>query len=422
MASGQIHVACADAGGRWTVKAADGLAVLGFDSRRHRLRRDYDRLRRPVALFWRPENGPERLAEQTIYGEDDPDAMTANLRGRIHREHDGAGIATAAAYDFKGNLLVTSRQMTAAYRDAVDWLHETCLEPTVYASETAYDALNRPIALTAPDRSVVRPIYNRANLVERIDVSLKGRGAFAPYLRHVEYNARGQRVAVVWGNGVTTRRHYDPMTSWLRRLFTQRDDDEAKLQDLHYAYDPVGNVSSVQDDAWQAKFFRNQVVRANGDYVYDAVYRLVSATGREHVGRPGRPWTSHDDAGRIRLPSPGDGNAMQHYRENYRYDPVGNILEVVHSAPGDGSWRRNYDYESIAANNRLGTTRVGAEEGRYNYDANGNMTSHGPSAGPQVGLQGSTDSNSSTSGDQWRSSDDLLCLRRQRKAREKGRR
>ncbi len=146
------------------------------------------------------------------------------------------------------------------------------------------------------------------------------------------------------------------------------------MQDLSYVYDPVGNITSIGDAAQQTIYFRNQVVRANGEYVYDAVYRLIAAAGREHAGSPQRPETSYDDAGRVRLPLPGDGHAMQRYREEYRYDAVGNILELIHAAPGDAGWRRKYDYDASDANNRLGTTRVGPTVDDYDYDAHGNMT------------------------------------------------
>ncbi len=373
----RIHQHSRDSGSRWTVNDVDGNPILGFDSRHHRLRYEYDRMRRPTALFVRTGDGREQLAERSEYGEAQPNAEAWNLRGRLYREYDGVGIVMAPSYDYKGNLLQSTRQMLADYREQVDWASAPRLEAEIFASETSYDALNRPVTLTAPDKTILRPLYNDANLLEQLAVSLKGAGAFEGFVRQIDYNARGQRVSIAYGNGARTTSDYDPLTFRLTRLKTRRDRDDALLQDLSYVYDPVGNITAIEDGAQQAVYFKNQVVRANGDYVYDAVYRLLAATGREHAGARGQPATSYDDAGRMRLPLPGDGHAMHHYREHYRYDAAGNILELIHAAPNEGSWRRHYGYDGIATDNRLSVTQVGSAADRYGYDANGNMTRMG---------------------------------------------
>jgi hypothetical protein len=64
--------------------------------------------------------------------------MASNLRGRLYAEYDGAGIAIAASYDFKGNLLRTTRQMLADYRAPVDWTAPTLREAEVFSSQTSY--------------------------------------------------------------------------------------------------------------------------------------------------------------------------------------------------------------------------------------------------------------------------------------------
>ena len=85
-------------------------------------------------------------------------------------------------------------------------------------------------------------------------------------------------------------------------------------------------------------------------YVYDALYRLIEATGREHLGQaaaarhavpPGAT-----DAARVGLPQPGDGAAMARYTERYSYDAVGNLLRMAHRSadPAYGGWTRDYRY------------------------------------------------------------------------------
>jgi len=356
-----------DAGERWTVADISGKPLLTFNSRDFRLRYDYDPLRRPTSLFVRSGAGPEKLAERMEYGESQPGAARHNLLTKPYRQFDGSGVLTTSSYDFKGNLLRGARQLLVDFRDATDWANSPRLEPGVFSSETSYDALNRPVALIAPDRSVSRPAYNERSLLYRLEVSLKGPDAFSPYVTDMTYNAKGQRESIDYGNGAHTFSHYDPLTFRLAHLKTTRGG--AGLQDLSYVYDPVGNITSILDAAQQAVYFRNQVVKANGDYFYDAVYRLIQASGREHHSGP----TNWDDRGRVGLHLPGDGHAMRNYREHYRYDAAGNIQELRHDAGPSGTWRRQYQYGQIESNNHLTRTSIGQAMEDYTYDSDGNM-------------------------------------------------
>lgn len=51
----------------------------------------------------------------------------------------------------------------------------------------------------------------------------------------------------------TTRHHYDP-------VFPQHHAglaDPQVLQQLHYSYDPSGNITEIHDEAYEPVFFRN---------------------------------------------------------------------------------------------------------------------------------------------------------------------
>ena len=168
--------------------------------------------------------------------------------------------------------------------------------------------------------------------------------------------------------------------------------DQRGVQDLAYYYDPVGNVTQISDDAdtQDVIFFRNQRVDPTASYRYDPLYRLLTATGREHLGQTGGGPTppqqvTNDDSFRAGLPQPGDGNAMGTYTETYSYDPVGNIVSIAHQV-SSGSWTRRYadtDQSQITATetgNRLTATSLpgdpaaGPYTGIYSHDAHGNMT------------------------------------------------
>jgi RHS repeat-associated protein len=395
-----VHTASMDAGERWTLADAAGQPVRSWDSRGHAFRTEFDPLRRPTRRFVTGSDpaesdprvlGRDVLVEQTVYGEDqpgedepdedepdedEPDDRALNLRGRIRAVHDTAGVVTYDGYDFKGNPLGSTRQLTRDHLDVPDWAGPVDLEPTAYAATTSYDALNRVTATTSPDGSVVRPSYNEAGLLERVDAVLDGEPT--PVVAAIDYDSRGQRVEIRYGNGATTTYTYDPLTFRLTRLRTVCDGD--LLQDLGYTYDPIGNITRIRDDAQQTVFFRNQRVEPSNDYRYDPTYQLIQAAGREQLGEtPPDPF----DSSRTGLPHPGDGNAMGAYRETYAYDAAGNILQVRHlgSDPAQPGWTRRYTYaepsliEPALTSNRLSATQVGTGTPEsHAYDPHGNMT------------------------------------------------
>ena len=166
---------------------------------------------------------------------------------------------------------------------------------------------------------------------------------------------------------------YDPVTFLVRRILTVRASDNATLQDLNYTYDPIGNITQIRDAAQQTIYFNNQIVSPQNDFIYDAIYRIVSATGREHIGQNAP--VSEFDANRTNLAHPADGNAMQRYLQQYDYDGVGNMLAMVHSSgsgPFINQWTRHFTPSVI--NNQLSSSQVGARLESYSYDVHGNMT------------------------------------------------
>jgi hypothetical protein len=154
------------------------------------------------------------------------------------------------------------------------------------------------------------------------------------------------------------------------------------IQNQKYTYDPVGNIVHFSDMAQQTVFFRNQRVDPCNSYTYDALYRLIDATGREKIGSHHKS-TNAGVSGRSNHPH--DGKAMSRYVERYSYDEVGNILSVQHASddPSSSGWTRNYEYREPSYleperrySNRLSQTRVGTRLEPYQYDRTaGNITS-----------------------------------------------
>src|SRR5262249_11491413 len=137
----------------------------------------------------------------------------------------------------------------------------------------------------APDKSVYHPSYNEANLLDKVEVNFRDAGVATSFVNNIDYSAKGQRELIKYKNGATTTYEYDPDTFRLTHLKTTRQSDNAQLQDLFYSYDPVGNITSIRDDAQQTIYFNNSVIKPHADYTYDAIYRLIEATGREHIGQ-----------------------------------------------------------------------------------------------------------------------------------------
>jgi hypothetical protein len=147
------------------------------------------------------------------------------------------------------------------------------LEAEVFTVVTSFDALNRPVTLTTPGESVIHLFYNEASLLERVEANLRSSASATVFVRNLDYNAKGQRELIEYGNGVSTTYEYDPLTFRLTSLRTLRGGE--RLQDFFYTYNPAGNITHIRDDAQQTIYFRNKLVEPSSDYTYDALHKPV---------------------------------------------------------------------------------------------------------------------------------------------------
>jgi len=210
--------------------------------------------------------------------------------------------------------------------------------------------MNRPVTETTPDGKVRTYEYNKAGLLERVLLDV------VEYVSSIEYNEKGQRTEIYFGNGSKTRFDYDTANFRLTRLLTTRNTGNVVLQDLRYTYDPEGNIVEQTDDAVQTEIFGNTLISPTGKYEYDALYRLTKAQGREQLNLAMATDVDHLTT----------GNDMQNYTQLYTYDELGNMQSVN----SQGKWTRSYEYDT--ATNRLLNTGQGLN---YTYDAHGNMIS-----------------------------------------------
>lgn len=449
-----LHQASMEAGASWVLSDIQGNTIRTWDSRGHNKTSSYDALRRLSSRTVRgttdksdPRTIPKDITiDKVEYGENRPNADSLNIRGRIFQHFDSAGVIVNArladngdpieAFDFKGNLLHSTRRLVTDYAAIPDWSVDTSLDIEFFESSTRYDALNRVIQSVAPhsnspraQRNVAQPIYNQRGLLEQIDVWLSrptepnkliNADVEEPSvvgITSIGYDAKGQRLRIDYKNGASTRYRYDSNTFRLVQIYTLRgaafthDCDNPSpppptiaspevpppgascgLQNLSYTYDAAGNVTHIRDGAQQTIYFRNKRVEPSNDYVYDARYRLIQAVGREHLGQNNRQNPPDPfDTGKARLDQPGDGAAMGAYAEMYVYDDTGNLTTIKHTGtdPALPGWTRSYAYSEpsliedgtggsrLKTSNRLSKTISGSDGAAvtpYTYDVHGNTT------------------------------------------------
>lgn len=138
-------------------------------------------------------------------------------------------------------------------------------------------------------------------------------------------------------------------------------------------------------------FYDNTVTDGSQQFEYDAIYRLVSAKGREHASLTSAVQRDNNDVPINNLPHNNDANAMRPYQQAFVYDKIGNIEQMIHTAlgsspPPGASWNRRYDYGPFTGvvpnTNRLRSTSLPGDtpgtvpySAVHTHDAHGNITS-----------------------------------------------
>ncbi|HMX08987.1 MAG TPA: hypothetical protein PKA87_15740, partial [Microthrixaceae bacterium] len=382
-----------DAGARWALPDAQGRPLRTWDSRDNVRRFTYDALNRPTHAYLKHDTDDEVLQQRIVYGESlGASADDTNHRGQVYRVYDSAGCLTSVAYDFKGNLLASERRLAEDYTTTPDWIDlalETdpgdihtaaaaLLEAETFTTAWTYDALSRVLTQTTPDTSVTTQTFGVGGMLQSVAVNIRGAEEATDIVTNIDYNARGQRMVIEYGNGSTTDYAYDPRTFRVTRIHTDRPNDAPDLrsvQDLRYHYDPVGNIARIRDEAQQGVFFDNAYADPTQSFKYDPTYRLIEATGREHA-----TLTMPTPEGFAPIAHPQDVQSQRNYVQLYTYDPVGNIARMTHKVGGVVDWARGYAYAS--GGNRLLATSLSGDDiddpgtysDEYEHDAHGNMT------------------------------------------------
>ncbi|WMJ75300.1 RHS repeat-associated core domain-containing protein [Cytophagaceae bacterium ABcell3] len=225
------------------------------------------------------------------------------------------------------------------------------------------------------ERKILLPRYNRSGALEQVGLKNTEASEEQVYVERIAYNARGQRTLIAFGNGMMTRYAYDEDNFRLKRLRTERYEKNGLAynyasgtvrQDNFYEYDLSGNITSIINRAPGSGVGGTDILEK--DYTYDALYRLLSATGRETATTAAEPW---DDTYRSHDPTLTRG-----YTQHYSYDKMGNIQGLQHIATG-GNFTRSFTYtenKNILEDITIGQTAYG-----FIHDVNGNIIREGES-------------------------------------------
>ncbi len=233
------------------------------------------------------------------------------------------------------------------------------------------------------NRRVMIPAYDKSGKMDRVYMQDSVGGTSVPYVQRIAYNARGQRLLISMNTdgmtnaaGIMTRYVYDDKNFRLLRMKSEKyalssttttdtyiPQSGTTKQDFAYSYDPLGNILKINDETPNGGIGGTSGLER--DFNYDALYRLLQATGRENL-----PYTSFpawEDVYRDDT----DANTVA-YTQQYDYDEMGNITVLKNAASGDNYVRYfNYNSGTPKPNNLLQGMTVGSNNYTYSYDANG---------------------------------------------------
>jgi RHS repeat-associated protein len=338
----------------------------------------------------------------------------ANLLGQLVRQYDGSGLAATIRRDFRGNVLEAQRRLNnQPTQSLISWSGDpqALLSAETFQQLGEFDALSRPVRsynwrrINLTRVAVVESKYNQRGFLSSQQLLVRAQKTAAGYavvaetvttnaIRDIHYDLRGQMQYVSLGNGTLTQYDYDPTTFRLTQMRTTRPSNAGNfptaramlsepgvVQQLLYSYDAVGNITEINDQAFEPVFFQNQQVSARARYEYDALYRLTLGSGRENGALRGAPVNLDGAAVSPGFPvSASDPNALRNYTQIFTYDAGVNIRELQHQAGSLGSWTRDYAYAlddaTQAASNRLWQTWTSGDKTTaitYSHDTHGNL-------------------------------------------------
>lgn len=307
-----------DAGVQVRLPGLAGQTLFNWDSRGTCREIAYDDLLRPVAVFEEGTGVPRRCAERFAYGRPGFGEALRNQLGQLIRHDDPAGSVLFEQFAITGQCCENTRHFVLE-SVVPDWPDADVERKVPLESEgatTQWRFSPQGSVLEQVDAAGHRQVFalTHDGRLRGVDLRLRYQTSDHPVVSDIRYNAEGQVTQELAGNGVLTTLSYRREDG--RLLMRHAQDQEGNVwQDLLYAYDPMGNVLSIEDQALPVRWFANQRIEPVSRYRYDSLCQLTHATGWEAGAAGGGP------------------TAVANYSQSYRYDAAGNLLELSHVGP-----------------------------------------------------------------------------------------
>ena len=265
--------------------------------------------------------------------------------GRVVESINANGVASRYTYDARGNVLSLTQAadtaITAVTRYEYDANGNRIKEIKENGSETVtteitYDARNLPTAKTVGNITV-SSVYNATgNMIRQID----GNGNTTTYT----YDNLGRRIASIDALGNTTGYRYD------------------ERGNVVTVVSPEGAQRFITYDAMNHKL-REVIDNAEKGYAYDALGRLI----RESDFNANVTSYTYDALGRLSKKTEAEGSYDEAVTR-YTYDAVGNMTAITDAKNA----RIVYIYDK--ANRRVKEIDADGSYQSVQYDGNGNIT------------------------------------------------
>ncbi|EEG86937.1 YD repeat protein (3 repeats) [Proteus penneri ATCC 35198] len=153
---------------------------------------------------------------------------------------------TYSHYSLQGAVISETQQFIVG--NNINWStgsEQSIQQAEKFTTQYTYDATGTVLEETDAKGNKRRIAYDIAGFVKQTWLTLKGQSEQA-ILRALTYSAAGQKLREEQGNGLVTTYEYEPETQRLLQVKTERPQGHALgakvMQDLRYAYDPVGNI------------------------------------------------------------------------------------------------------------------------------------------------------------------------------------
>jgi RHS repeat-associated protein len=315
----------------WLFTSAGDLAC-NWDARGFSTVTNYQAPIRRVANVVVSRDGASTMRLRLEYG----DSAASNNINMTVKTMDEAGVSTAPSFDLLGNALAIHRRYASEYKRSIDWSDpaKVGLEPATWTMEMRHNAVGEPVEQVLADKTGLLYHRYKNGALRSVETSFPGEPPRTSV--SLQYDANGQRRRIALENSVATEVAYTPDLMRIESIQSARGGDQAVLLRRTYAYDPVGNVTGVVNPLERPRAVRGQLVSADFNYQYDAIYRLQQATGRCQPGNTPSSCASSMPGSHRAVPV-NDAQQIENYTRQYTYDCGGNLTRLRHAAQS-GTW------------------------------------------------------------------------------------